>query len=163
MDLSTPFGTFFEDDGRRYQVRCELRIEPAQLRATGQTIEHEPIPADALEVSITGVVYHANKDGSRDRRYTEGVSYGQVTEDLHKVKNSRAQRLAELWDRWHLNGMHAECVHMRETLKGLPTDYDARKGVRCSVTGYEYGRAWLFETVPAEVIDELRAMFGQKS
>jgi hypothetical protein len=111
MRTDYPFGTFTEN-GRRYQVALECRIEPAQLRATGRTIYHEPIPADALEVAISGTTYHAKRDGTRDRRYTDCASCGQITDDLRKCAGARAQRIAELWDRWHLNGMRANCAHM---------------------------------------------------
>jgi hypothetical protein len=109
--LDYPFGTFNEN-GRRYQVRLECRIEPAQLRATGRTIDHGPIPADAVEIAITGTVWRANRDGTRDRRYVDCVSAGQVIDDLRRVPGERAARIATLWDRWHLNGMRPNCAHM---------------------------------------------------
>lgn len=161
MITDVPFGTFTED-GRRYQFRASLRIEPAQAlrNPNGQTWEHEPIPPDAVEVAISGLTYYANKDGSRDRRYSDCVSGGQNIDDLRKVKNSRAQRLAELWDRWHLNGMRAHCAHMVDVLPFLRPDYDSRKHLTCPESGYQYGRAWLYEPIPAEIVAELRALFG---
>ena len=113
MRQDYPFGTFTEN-GRRYQVALEARIEtiPAELRATGRTIHHEPIPADALEVAISGTTYYAKRDGTRDRRYTDCAGCGQIVDDLRKVPGPRAQRIADLWTRWHLNGMRANCAHM---------------------------------------------------
>jgi len=151
VNAEYPFGTFVED-GQRYQVRLECRIEPAQLRATGQTIEHAPIPIGAVEVSICGTVWPATRNGSRDRRYHDCVSAGQIVDDLRKVGTSRALRIADLWERWHLNGMRPNCSHM-PTTEYLP-------GLKCPKTGYASGTAWLFEPLPADVLAELRQTFG---
>lgn len=148
-------GTFTEY-GRRSVVYLELRISPAQSIGRGFTVDHAPVPADAVEVSITGSVHYAKADGSRDLRYTEGYAYGQVLDELRKVRNPRARRIAELWDRWHLNGMRANCAHM----PALNGHYSA--GYPCDAgTGYTSGSAWLYEPIPAEIIAELRALFGQ--
>lgn len=114
MNTATPIGTFM-DHGARYQMRVDLRIEPAQLRDTGRTINHEPIAADAVEVAIQGETWHAKADGSRDRRHTDMAGGGQNINDLRRVPGARAARIAELWDRWHLNGMRAGCAHQGET------------------------------------------------
>jgi hypothetical protein len=151
VNTEYPFGTFTED-GRKYQVRLEFRIEPAQLRATGQTIDHAPIPADALEVAICGTVWPAKRDGSRDRRYRDCAAAGQIIEELRKVGTARVQRVADLWDRWHLNGMRPNCSHMATT--------EYARGLTCPATGYESGTAWLYESLPADVLAELRATFG---
>lgn len=45
------------------------------------------------------------------KRRHEGAA-GQVIDELRKIKDARAQRVAELWDRWRLNGMRANCAHM---------------------------------------------------
>ena len=160
-----PVGTFVED-GRRYQVRLEARIEPAQLRATGATIDHEPIPADAVEFAISGSVYYAKSDGTRDRRYADCLSCGQVIDDLRKIKSPRAQHIADLWERWHLNGMRPNCAHMGHQTytpglacpAGLPLPQpDDNVSRRPAV--YTSGSAWLFEPIPAEVLAELRQLF----
>jgi hypothetical protein len=113
MRTEVQAGTFFED-GRRHAVYVDLEIRPAQMIGRGQTIDHAPIPADAVEVAITGAAYYATADGSRDRRYREGYAYGQIIDELRKVKSTRAARIAELWDSLHLNGMQALCAHQGE-------------------------------------------------
>lgn len=107
-----PFGSFTDPDGITYQVAAELRITPAQLIGHGQTVDHEPIPPDALEVSIVGSTYRATVNGARDLRYRDIVSGGQNLEDFRRVP--RARRLVRLWEAWHLNGMRPGCAHQGE-------------------------------------------------
>lgn len=165
---AVPFGTYREH-GRRYAVYLTLRISPAQHRGTGETVDHGRIPDDALEVAISGEVWPARQDGGRDRRYRDCVQGGQCVDALRAVGSSRALRIADLWDRWHLNGMRAECAHQRDAVAAVRAampDYsqdrarwDALRAIPCP-DGYAYGSAWLYEPVPPEVLAELRRAFG---
>ena len=213
---AVPFGVYTDPDHHdRYAVYLTLRISPAQHRGTGHTVEHGPIPDDALEVAISGEVWHARQDGARDRRFTGGCEYGQCRDSLARVGTARALRVAELWDRWHLNGMRGGCAHQsetwtctrdanaetRETVRRIGGDPDSIPAAPCGtlngwpevrrlfgehpyphrgdaclscgrnrwdeptdacpVSGYRYGTAWLFEPVPADVLAELRRLFGR--
>lgn len=209
-----PQGTFTEN-GRRYAVWAGLEIRPAQRAILhGQTVNHEPVAADAVEVSLMGSTYVAKADGTRDRRYTDAIAGGQNLDDLRKVRTDRAARIAAIWDRWHLNGLRAGCAHQSETWTCTnDLDHDAREAARrigvpdaaipparpcgtlngwpevkrldlrypkrgdsciacgrarwdepsdhCPVSGYRYGSAWLYEPVPADVLAELRHLFGK--
>lgn len=156
----TIHGGRFVEHGLDYTIMLEpeLRI----TRPTGYTVDHDPIPADALEFSVSGLVYHATLDGSRDRRYSDCVSAGQIVDDLRRVGTTRAVRLAELWDRWHLNGMRANCSHMptRKYTDGLecparlPMPADAETG-----DPYVSGTRWLYEPIPADTLAEIRRLF----
>lgn len=90
-----------------------------------------------------------------------------------------AQRLGEIWDRWHLNDMRAGSPAQEHYLRNIAEPWQ-RGGAEDhytwahSVLGeaelqpdpgherdgkpYSYGSAWLYEEIPAEVLDELRAM-----
>jgi hypothetical protein len=161
----------FREDGRRYAVILEYREQPAQAlrNPDGRTIAHEPVPADALEVAITGEVWRATEVGNVDRRFSDGQAFGQILEDLRKVPGVRAARITELWDRWHLNGMRAACEHQTERAadiyRRMPnySDNDARwselRSLPCP-QGYSYGSAWLYEPIPTDVLDELRRLFA---
>lgn len=59
--------------------------------------------------------------------------------------------LLDVWKRWHLNDMRAECEHQRE----LGWKYETHKGQACPVCGYVIGTEWRRETVPADVLDFL--------
>lgn len=143
------FGSYRDETLGRVYVAADLRIEPAQLRATGQTIEHEPIAPDAAGVAISGESWYKARNGSR-----MDLGFGQNIDDLRRVKTTAAQRVAELWDRWHLNGLRANCAHMGTQ--------DCTPGLACPVTGYESGSAWLYEPVPDAVLVELVILFGKQ-
>lgn len=159
----------FREHGRRYAVILEYREQPAQALRNphGRTVDHLPIPADAIEVAISGEVWHATETGNVDRRYADMDSAGQIIEELRKVGTARAARIAELWDRWHLNGMRAACIHQREgaadIYRRMP-DYaqDADRWAELRALdcpeGYAYGSAWLVEPIPDGVLAELRAL-----
>ncbi len=165
---AVPFG-IVRTHGERLAVYLTLEIRSAQRVAPYRTVDHGPTPVDALEVSISGEVWHARRDGGRDRRYTEGIAYGQVQDYVAAIGTARAQRVAELWDRWHLNGMRANCAHMPEGMgyvagfpcpAGLPLDPPEDSVSRIPVV-YASGSAWLFEPVPADILAELRRLFGK--
>jgi hypothetical protein len=88
---------------------------------------------------------------------------------------SQFKKLLDVWDKWHLNDMQAGCVHQRamgwdkELINpDLPAEQKNMKcweyppigyltGV-CPECGYKYGSAWLFEEVPADVIEWLNSL-----
>lgn len=61
--------------------------------------------------------------------------------------------LLEIWSRWHLNDLHAECEHQR----ALGWTYETHQGQKCPTCGYLIGSEWKYEDVPDEVIKKLTA------
>lgn len=55
------------------------------------------------------------------------------------------KRIMKLWERWHLNDLHAECVHQR--LKGKKFVNSLEVGDECKTCGYGYGEAWNYEAI----------------
>ena len=86
-------------------------------------------------------------------------------------------RLRDIWKRWHLNGMRAGSPNQEEWMRANPYDRDRHGSDHYAwVTGalaqaglnpdpnyargvdgrpYSYGSAWLYEPVPAEVLQWL--------
>jgi hypothetical protein len=135
-------------DGSRVWLEIELR----PVRRAGTTIEHETVEG-YTELSICG---HGKSKG----RHVSDFA-GQIVGELRKITEpaegwTRAElhQIADVWERWHLNGMKAACAHM-------PTGADL--GTYCQATDaegerydYKYGTAWLVEPLPAEVITQVR-------
>lgn len=134
-------------------IILELRIEPAQMIEHGKTIDLKPIPKSAKEISVTG----------------QSTGHcGQMTDQLRGSGVAELNRICELWDRWHLNGMKAGNRKQLEYIEqnGLGGDYDAIcKALGAAglleVDGYKYGSAWLYEPVPAKVVNELKKLFAK--
>ena len=137
-------------------ARVFVTVETSEHTGNSQTTEHDPISA-WTRISITG---HVTEKYCRE--WSQG---GQIESVLERIKdfapgwnNPKVQHLAAIWRRWHLNDVQAGCAHM-----DLPADasYDARKDIRCPVTGYKYGSAWLVlpEADTQEAIARLRELF----
>ncbi len=63
-------------------------------------------------------------------------------------------RLREIWKRWHLNDMRAECEHQQARGENWTNSPSAT----CPECGWKLGHGWLTEAVPADVLDELFSM-----
>lgn len=127
------------------------------------------------ELSVTGVV------GPKSNG--DAVSCGQT--GVHEIVKfaagwdaEMAAKLAEIWDRWHLNGMRAGSPNQEAFLRANPVNavypeshYDkAKAALRLAdldpdpeymVDGdrlYFYGSKWLYEEVPADVLTWLHEL-----
>lgn len=123
--------------------------EGARASAVKVTIELRETP-NGTELSICSAIIKRHRDfiGGQLRRgilkyldiYEPGVTPGAL------------DRLFEIWDRWHLNGMRAECAHQRSRGETWRTHLNAE----CPDCGYKLGHAWLFEPLPNDVLATVR-------
>lgn len=156
-----------------YQMREKvfLNVELRQRESVSPhlTIEHKPIET-YTELSITADIY----EGTRD------IGGGQAIDALREIANDldsqprtfgreRLRRIVDLWERWHLNGMRAACIHQRDTAatvyRVMPDygDNDKRWEILRSLycpEGYSYGHSWLVEPLPEDIEREIRATFA---
>lgn len=109
---------------------------------------------DGRRLSITGV------EGPRPNGDCRG-GCGQVgIPDSIRLRDGEGwdlkmvEQLRAVWDEWHLNDMRAGCVHQR----AAKWDPQTSVGKPCPECGYRYGWAWLFEEVPADVLEFLRGL-----
>ena len=128
--------------------------------------------------SMSGEIW---KPGKRDV-YMGGQCVDTVVEFF--PDDVKAQRMAAIWKRWHLNDMRAGCEHQRAAewkkvridpaeVPNITANCD-EKGVLaiwvrktehpagllcepCPVCGYRYGTAWLKEEIPQDIQDEIRS------
>jgi len=145
-------------------IRCAIEVEtkPAQLKENGRTIDLLPIPADAVELSISG----------------EAAGHlGQCVETIREAGagNADIQRLCDIWDRYHLNGLKAGTRAQLHYLESVPNakgydeikaalgfaGLDPDRNTAPDSPPYSYGSAWLFEPVPAEILAELAALLDR--
>lgn len=87
--------------------------------------------------------------------------------------NTTAQRMVEVWKRWHLNDMQAGSPSQRAWLEANPiapkeyaypkSHYDvvsaklAEVGLNPDESGYKYGHSWLKEELPADIVAEIQS------
>jgi hypothetical protein len=136
-------------------VTVEIDIRPlntgngnrAHEQKDGKLSQSEGTPPS---VSIVGNVWQ------RTRRDIEsgGQIQDHILDDVATwiVPREKVARLAELWNRWHLNHMRAACEHQRERGETWQTHPSAQ----CPECGYKLGHAWLYEPIPADVLAELQ-------
>lgn len=147
------------------------RIEIAELPGAHQTVNHEAM-AGVRRLSITGHTIYASVD---PRNPDSWSSSGQIQDDVAElVKRGKIdprftrrniRQLLAWWREWHLNDMHAGCVHQTVVYED---GYFGRRAsldltLPCPVTGYRYGSAWLVKPLPADVESGLISMFGDES
>lgn len=153
------------------RVRIEVTVKGAQKVAPYLTIDLTPVPVDAVELSICG-----DFDGSS----------GQCQDSIREAAGGNADvlRLCDIWDRWHLNGMKSGTRAQLHALEEMPKPilgdhfkavcaYLAEVGLLIDLhtgtvrtpddkgEGYKYGSAWLFEPLPADVLNELPPLLAR--
>lgn len=176
----------YNDSGRKNcMVTLEVELKPAQNVSPHLTVDLEPIPADAIELSICGNVWNP--------RHTDLLSGGQDYETIeeHFSHDPRVMRLIAIWKEYHLNGMKAGTRAQDAALKEMPqvvvhkkdlytekceflkaldlyevtipqavrANFDYKKDKAGNLpTHYQYGHAWLFAVIPQAIIDEVRQL-----
>lgn len=99
---------------KRNAVDMEITLRHVGPRAAAdceplmfQTVTHEHL-AEYTDLSVCGFVWN--------HIHTDIVSGGQNIEEIAAFfpRDKRAQRIAEIWREWHLNGMTAGCIHQPE-------------------------------------------------
>lgn len=106
-------------------------------------------------------------------RRTDYYCCGQAIETVagYFPADSKLQRMAEIWRRWHLNDMRAGSPAQEDWLRSNPVPpseyaypksyYEvvsaklAEAGLNPDADGYRYGHAWKREEIPADVVAEI--------
>lgn len=170
-------GWYDEPHGARsYRRRVEVDIE----------LRERPKGPELSVQAVGGLAYKGTGEFRLDS-IGDPLDYhgGQAISELEAVTDfapgwdrSRRDQLVNIWRRWHLNGMSAECPHQRAIAERMGKEphavfatpytlahpdrtpsYDAMHGkqitrarVYCPICGYGYGTAWLHEPLPADVL-----------
>lgn len=105
-----------------------------------------------------------------NRLRTDIYSGGQIVDQIAKMfpHKKKVQRMAEIWERYHLNNMRAGCEHQHKLGWGENKIdgkwaghlYEKEGGCLlkpCPECGYKYGSKWLREEIPAEIIAEIES------
>lgn len=118
-----------------------------------------------LELSICGNVWNNIKTDV----YSGGQNYDTILELFPNRK--KVKRIVEVWKEYHLNGMNAGTKRQKNYIKELEKNPDFRYEYTevCKElekagllydkeeNNYQYGSAWLFETLPENIIEEVKS------
>lgn len=133
-----------------YRNSAELTVDARIVHREGtfQTTDHRIVDGTDM-IAISAGVWNRSK--------TDYIICGQCRDALDNMVSyapgwdvRKVQRLAQIWDEWHLNDMQAGCIHQDDDHR-VCTEVDPP---------YTWGSAWLVREVPAEIIAELEAMFA---
>lgn len=105
-----------------------------------------------------------------DKRHYDYDRCGQCVEYIAGLfpKDKKAQRMMEIWKRYHLNDMRAGTPKQEDYLREKELqgwEYKSYKNA-CETlkaaglyedNGYKYGHAWNYEEIPEEIIKEIMA------
>jgi hypothetical protein len=166
------------------EVDIKVRLERKQSASPHLTVDLRPVGV-YTEFAMTGAVWN--------ERRTDAVCCGQNVEEFAALfpGNGPLQRLAEVWRRWHLNGMRPGCSHQAaERWADRPLDpskptsahvphpgggsgwnmlvwvprRDHPEGLLsepCPSCGHKYGSGWLVDPLPDEVEREILALMAE--
>lgn len=145
----------------RERVFVEVETEPQQHPDAAQTTEHEPVPADNINLRVTywTLRYRSNRCGSVGSGVSEQLSSMSEIADGWTTADIRS--LSNIAKRWHLNDVQGACAHMTnpESATWNRETKTWEGGTYCAEgSGYRYGSAWLTEVIPAEVWTELKRL-----
>lgn len=133
-------------EGEKLYVQARLEYSTSELWQ--QRTDHAPT-TERLRLSIQGTLISKYGNLENDRSWLAG---GQLINDLGALVSladgwtvADVVALREIWSEWHLNDMNAACDHQES---GKNRDDDPAP---CPVTGYVYGSAWLFKSIPYSV------------
>lgn len=144
-----------------YGERVFVDIRLVLVAPRGQTtVDHDPVTDPFWMVGISGsAIEKGRRDASSWGQIVDAVRgvrrrYSLRNDPAPAVSDADIRRLADIWDRWHLNDMKAGCRHHvavpRDSSLGSTVEVPS-VGDPCPITGYRYGSAWLIEPLPADV------------
>lgn len=117
--------------------------------------------------SMCGERWESNSERQRGRE-RDVTECGQCCNRIagYFPEDKRAARMVEIWERYHLNDMRAGTPGQEGAIKafkamGWKYDYSEACAKLAAIglnpdKGYEYGHAWLFEEIPADIIKEIK-------
>ena len=139
-------------DGKPVSVYCRIQHDGKRLSITGVIGPRKNGDAWGGCGQIDMEFDHLNKT-ENDSRYEHPIK----AEDFLFAQGWNSDLwygLLHVWKEWHLNDLHAECVH--QELLGWTCNTHLCEP--CPVCGYKLGSAWTFREVPKQVIEFLESL-----
>ena len=129
----------YNGNGRR---NCAVDVEIKIRGKEGDTLYRE--------LSICGNIWN--------HLHTDIYSGSQNLDEILRVKkgNKKVRRIHDIWERYHLNDMHAGCEHQRALgWENKGEGYDKHPSEPCPECGYKFGTEWKYEAIPHAILQEV--------
>lgn len=90
--------------------------------------------------------------------HTDIIRGGQCVDDIWNLYSNQLigsqlyYRILKLWEKWHLNDMHAECEH--QEAKGMT--YQTHPSNDCEVCGWKLGHGWSYRTIDPKDLEQIK-------
>lgn len=127
---------------KRLDVFCRIKYDGKRLSISG--VEGPKPNGDAWGSCGQIEMHYKHRNPADDDARSAGYAIG--PEDFSWALGWDAERwlgFLDVWHRWHLNDMRAECEHQRERGE----KYDNNPDAVCPDCDYKIGSAWLVEEV----------------
>lgn len=132
-------------------IFCKIKIEDGNLSISGVVDPHK----GGNCFGSCGQIIVSFKE--YDKRGYESLADIETNSDWTP---EMLKKFFDIWDKWHLNDMKAECEHQRALGWKYEDHHDPQtfKGELCPTCGYSIGSAWLKEELPADVVSYLASL-----
>lgn len=157
-------------------MRKKINFGKIDYNRTGRKINLVEVEI-ALEEKKQGMPVFTASAMVWNSEHTDCVMGGQCLDELLKYKelknNKQYQKIVELWEKHHLNDMHAGTIEQEEAIdnwkkQGNKYDYNEVCEFLKSVGLYEveyegnpykYGHGWIYRAIPQNDLEEIKALF----
>ena len=157
---------------RSLLVDLEIRLNTEKRRKLDINLKRVNKTKD---LAISGNVWNIKK--------TDIIMGGQINEEIREwlkkdrfkelyISKKKLLKILDIWDRWHLNDLHAGTKKQEEAVKEWRKKnkisgwaYEREVKYLKSIglyedRGYKYGKEWLYEPLPNEVIKFINNLKG---
>lgn len=137
--------------------KATIDIEIRRMEGEFETVDHRLINAYE-ELSIVGDITGKHQRNPWACGQVKSILREMVPcsiEGDERAWSDGERQLLDIWDRWHLNGMKAPCIHQGMVPHGKPYGvfkvYAAEETAKCP-KGYRWGSKWLVEELDPNVL-----------
>jgi hypothetical protein len=152
-------------DTDNLKVYIEIELEKTILETYPQfkdtPLQKETVTHDQVTEYTTLTISGFARKTVRSNYAYCGQIYDHLSNLAHPcISQDKLDQIIAIWQRWHLNDLHAACVHQTWFDSGVAFEiWQARANAETAKCpkGYRYGSKWLLEPLPQAVIDAVKS------
>lgn len=100
-----------------------------------------------------------------DKKHTDVRMGGQCVDDIwleykDQLKHPELyKQIMELWKKWHLNDMHAECEHQ----EAKKMTWETHPSNKCEICGWKLGHGWDYREINQKDLETIKTIIKKYS